>query len=328
MINNYKDLDLSKDGTPKWDSLLGVILGVLRDKKKRDISAITEEVIAQLQIPEEMQNRKYVSGVNVIENKVRFALSALKRGGLLKSPERGNYEITEKGIDAYKEKGDDISKDSLSFSSDSTASENIEDTSEESSDLKLNISDISDWVEQHEDAVHDELLHKLLPGGGDDTQKPRAKSNAFEYIVAKLMEKMGLQGEKGKVRVTKQSGDGGVDIEITRDSLGMQKIYVQAKDYDPQKSPIGRNTMSDFVTVITDGHAQGIFVTTASYSKDARKIAKRHNIVLIDGDKLLDLMIEHGVGVKETGSFTLHKVDDMFLKQTFEEANGDSNDDQ
>lgn len=137
-----------------------------------------------------------------------------------------------------------------------------------------------------------------------------------------------MQGEKGKVKVTKQSGDGGVDIKITRDSLGMQKVYVQVKDYDPKKSTIGRNTMSDFVTVITDGHAQGIFVTTAGYSKEARKIAKRHNIILIDGDKLLELMIKYGVGVKETGSFTLHKVDDLFLKQISEEANGASNDDQ
>lgn len=317
MINNYKDLDLSKDGTPKWNSLLGVVLGVLEKKKKGSINDITEEVIAQLKIPEEMQNAKYVSGVNVIENKVRFALSALKRGGLLESLGRGVYGITKKGSKVYKEKGVDISKDSLT----SDNPDMLEDDSNalEEGTSPLNTSDISAWVEKHEEEVHDELLNRLLPGK-EDSQKARDKSAAFEYIVARLVERMGLQGENGKVSVTKKSGDGGVDIEITRDSLGMQKIYVQTKDYDPS-STIGRNSMSDFVTVINDGHAQGIFVTTASYSKEARKIAKRHNIALIDGDKLLELMIEHGIGVKETQSFTLHKVDDLFLKQIFEEAN-------
>lgn len=174
--------------------------------------------------------------------------------------------------------------------------------------------------ENHEEAVLDKFLEKILPGK-DESKKRRAKSDMFEYLVAKLMKKMDIQGENGTITVTEKSKDGGVDIVITRDSLGMQKVYVQAKDYDPNKSPIGRDKMSDFVTVLNDGYAQEIYVTTTGYSKEARKIAHRHNIVLIDGDKLLELMTKFGVGIEVAQTFILHEVDDLFLDQMLKEEN-------
>lgn len=320
MIDSYLDLALSKDGTPKWDSLLGVTLGVLKDGKVRNITDIKKEVIAQLHIPTEMQNYEYSSGVNVIENKVRFALSELKRGGLLSSPERGTYQITQDGVKLYDEQRDDISKNSLSGND----SDSSVDFAEPQLSTKINVSDVSEWVENHEEAVLDKFLEKILPGKADQKTR-RAKSDMFEHLVAKLMEKMGIQGKNGSVTVTPKSKDGGVDIKITRDSLGMQKVYVQVKDYDPNnksnKGTISRHQMSDFVTVLNDDHAQGIYVTTSSYSQKAKDLAHRHNIVLIDGDKLLELMTEFGVGIKETQTFTLHEVDDLFLDQLFKEEN-------
>ena len=121
----------------------------------------------------------------------------------------------------------------------------------------------------------------------------------FENLVVKLLHAMGYGGfRKESGKATGGSHDGGIDGFINQDKLGLDIIYLQAKRYDG--SSIGERAIRDFVGALAAKHAQkGIFITTASYSKSAREYVKKvpHKVILIDGDDLVNYMIENNVGV-------------------------------
>jgi restriction system protein len=112
------------------------------------------------------------------------------------------------------------------------------------------------------------------------------------------------------------SGDGGVDGVINQDALGLDQIYVQAKRYG--EGTIGRPQIQAFVGALAGKHAsRGIFITTSSFSRDARDYAenlKDTRVILIDGDDLTRLMIRHKVGVTVMKTFEIPEVDENFFE--------------
>ena len=107
-----------------------------------------------------------------------------------------------------------------------------------------------------------------------------------------------------------KSHDGGIDGTIKEDKLGLDIIYLQAKRYD--SNPIGSQAIRNFVGALAEKKAQkGIFITTTSYTKAAKKCARDvpQKVILIDGNKLVDLMIENNVGVSKDTTFEIKKID-------------------
>lgn len=132
-----------------------------------------------------------------------------------------------------------------------------------------------------------------------------------------LLVKMGY-GNPTLSRVTQAIGDGGIDGIVTSDRLGFDKVYVQAKLYSPDCS-ISEGVMRDFIGAIDNQEAngRGVFITTSKFTKGAAEKAlgsKHHKIMLIDGDKLSELMIEFGVGVSTTNTFTVKELDSAFYE--------------
>jgi restriction system protein len=138
----------------------------------------------------------------------------------------------------------------------------------------------------------------------------------FEQLVIDLLVKMGYGGSrKEAARVTKASGDEGIDGIINEDRLGLGVIYVQAKRWQAE---VGRKEIQSFVGALAGKKAEkGIFITTSGFNKNAREYVKEvhQKVILINGERLADLMIEHEIGVSISQAYKIKKVDSDYFDQ-------------
>jgi restriction system protein len=123
----------------------------------------------------------------------------------------------------------------------------------------------------------------------------------FERLVLDVLVKIGYGGSRANAAEhLGKSGDEGVDGRINQDPLGLDQILVQAKRYKPD-SPIDRKTIQAFVGSMTgQGVTKGVFITTSTFNDNAREFVLRGahtKVVLLDGSELLDLMLQHHIGV-------------------------------
>jgi restriction system protein len=138
----------------------------------------------------------------------------------------------------------------------------------------------------------------------------------FEQLIVDLLLAMGYGGGDRAMgdRIGK-SGDGGIDGVINEDKLGLDAVYVQAKRYAPD-AKVGRPALQAFVGSLTgEGANKGVFVTTSDFSREARDYLNRvqHRIVLINGELLARLMIQHEVGVRARKTYVVRSVDEDYF---------------
>lgn len=136
----------------------------------------------------------------------------------------------------------------------------------------------------------------------------------FEQLVVDLLLKMGY-GENGLGKRKGKSGDGGIDGEILQDRLGLDRIYIQAKRYSD--NPIGRPAVQQFVGAL-ENITKGVFITTSTFTNEAKDYAAKQqqkSLVLIDGVKLANLMIDYGVGVQEMTAYKTYKIDQNYFSE-------------
>jgi restriction system protein len=138
----------------------------------------------------------------------------------------------------------------------------------------------------------------------------------FEQIVLDLLVAMGYGGSrKEAAAVTQKTGDAGIDGVINEDRLGLDVIYIQAKRW---KANVGRPEIQSFVGALAGKKAsKGIFITTSEFHDNAIDYAAGlHNkIILIDGRRLAELMIEHGIGVAEEHAYSVKKIDSDYFEE-------------
>jgi len=162
------------------------------------------------------------------------------------------------------------------------------------------------------------ILHQALKA--DLLQRMLAQSPAFfEHAIVDLLVAMGYGGShEDAARRLGKTGDGGIDGVIDEDRLGLDRIYVQAKRYAPHVG-VGRPDVQAFVgSLVGFGATKGVFVTTSNFSAPAADFVRHlpQRIVLIDGDRFADLMIEHGVGFRVARTVEVKRLDeDFFLEE-------------
>lgn len=143
------------------------------------------------------------------------------------------------------------------------------------------------------------------------------KSNSpafFENLVIDLLVKMGYGGSREDAQAVGRSGDGGIDGIINQDRLGLDVVYVQAKRW---QGNVGSPQIAGFAGALAGkGANKGIFITTSNFTKDARDyVAQGFKIILIDGERLAQLMIDHNVGVSTMKNYEIKRVDsDYFIE--------------
>jgi restriction system protein len=139
----------------------------------------------------------------------------------------------------------------------------------------------------------------------------------FEQLVLDLLVAMGYGGSReDAAKVTKASNDEGIDGVINEDRLGLDVVYIQAKRW---KSTVGRVEIQNFVGALAGQKAlKGVFITTSDFADTAISYAKGLNqkVVLIDGERLAELMIEHDIGVALWQAYTLKRIDSDYFEES------------
>lgn len=137
----------------------------------------------------------------------------------------------------------------------------------------------------------------------------------FERLVVDLLVKMGYGGNRRDAgRAIGQSGDEGIDGIINEDKLGLDVIYVQAKKW---ASTVGRPEIQKFAGALQGQRAKkGVFITTGTFSREAKEYASLidSKIILIDGEHLAALMFDFNVGVSQTGTYELKRLDSDYFE--------------
>ena len=164
--------------------------------------------------------------------------------------------------------------------------------------------DIEDIYQQIREKVTEDLLQEI-----------KANSPAFfENLVIDLLVKMGYGGSREDAQTVGRSGDGGIDGIINQDRLGLDVVYVQAKRW---QNNVGAPEIAGFAGALAgQGANKGIFITTSDFTKAAKDYdAAGFKIILIDGKRLAQLMIDHNVGVSTAKTYEIKRVDsDYFIE--------------
>jgi restriction system protein len=292
---------------PSYEKMMLPVLKTLGDKKEHRLSEVIENIIKEFKLTEKDQKELLPSGTEpILGNRVRWARLYLDKAGLLESTQRGAYKITEKGLRVLKEKPSEINvaylKQFPDFMEFKEPKEGKNDTVEKKSDDSLNPMEM---LESSYQRIKNELAADLMQ------EIKKATANFFENTIVELVVKMGYGGSrKDAGQAIGKSGDEGIDGIIKEDRLGLDAIYLQAKKWE---GTVGRPEIHKFVGALKGQAAnKGIFITTSTFSKEAMEYAARIDspkIVLIDGKKLAELMIEHNVGVSEVTNYEIKKID-------------------
>lgn len=136
----------------------------------------------------------------------------------------------------------------------------------------------------------------------------------FEELVLDLLHALGYGSSSADLQRVGASGDGGIDGIISLDKLGFEKVYVQAKRW---QGSVGRPEVQGFFGALAGRRAKkGVFITTSTFTRDALSFGEQvsDNVVLIDGVRLTQLMIDHGVGVSHYRVIHLPRVDGDYFE--------------
>ena len=239
----------------------------------------------------------------------------MKQAKLLTSPKRGYMRITDRGLSVLAENPPAVNvkylerfEEFLQFKArkrtkgDDKGSGDTEVTPSEQTPLEA--------LEAAYEAMRGDLAAELLE------QIKNSPPSLFERLVVELLVKMGYGGSrKDAGQAIGRTGDEGIDGIIKEDRLGLDIIYIQAKRWD---STVGRPEIQKFAGALQGQRARkGVFITTSSFSKDARDFTSLIDtkIVLIDGEELAQLLIDHNVAVTPVRSYEVKRVDSDYFAE-------------
>lgn len=250
-----------------------------------------------------------------VSDRLNWVRQYLRRALMIEMPERGVYRITQRGKDYLSTHTDLRKKDLMqyeefaSYAIGTTPSNQVTDSTNKSESVDLTPTE---QLEQAYHSIVDDLAADLL-------QKTLEQSPSFfEHLVVDLLVKMGYGGSfANSAHVTQYAHDDGIDGIIYEDKLGLDKIYIQAKRYKIDNT-IGKPQIQQFSGALDEQKAtKGVFITTSTYSKEARTYVEKLNkkIVLIDGQELARYMIEYNVGVSTKQVYEVKRIDSDYFEE-------------
>lgn len=300
---------------PDFQSIMLPLLETAGDGNERSMADFRDALAGVFGLSAEEREELLPSGTQpVFTNRVAWACVYLQRAGLLERPRRGRYRITERGSSVLKEKPGKIDIKYLQQFPEFIKFREIKKQEKGKPDGNDEEEKVTSPEETLESA-YQELKHNLAT---DIVQTLKdCSSQFFERLVIDVLLEIGYGGSKKEAgEAIGRAGDEGIDGIIKEDKLGLDIIYIQAKRWD---STVGRPEIQKFAGALQGQRARkGIFITTADFSKDATEYVNNidSKIILIDGRRLAELMIEHNVGVSTVASYQIKKIDsDYFIEE-------------
>lgn len=303
---------------PKFHQLFTPALAVLDAGGPKPARTVIGEVADQLGLSPEQRNQKIPSGQRRLDNRVTWALSYLFQAGAVTKPARGVFEITDRGRELLRAYPDGFGVDQLRVYEEFLAFQarsrgtaepgtHPQDAVRADSEGQTPLEKVSAAVEQIDAEVAAELVQRLHA----------APPEFLEKAVLRLLVAMGYGGSDEAAEHLGGPGDGGFDGVINQDQLGIGRVYIQAKRYAPDNI-VGRPAVQGFVGALHHaGAAGGVMITTSRFSPDAVDFARSitPRVVLIDGNRLGQLMVTHGIGVQERQTFRVVETDEDFFDE-------------
>ncbi len=264
-------------------------------------------------LTEEEMNAWYPSGNGeIFLDRITWALSYLFIAGLVEKPKRGDYKISDKGLEMLSTCSDiEINEFVKTIVNSRTLKKNLkskEEIVQSSENINNNertpIEKLDDSYNNIKQSISSEILTTIL------SKKPYE----FERLVIKLLQAMGYGGEiKNAGIVTRLTNDGGIDGIIKEDILGFNHISIQAKRYALNNN-VGRNEVQSFVGAVAGTPSKkGVFITTSDYTKGAVNYIESLNgsptIILINGQQLTEYIYDCGLGLQTERTLKIMKMD-------------------
>lgn len=299
---------------PTYEKFMFPVLKTLSDGQIKSKKEIAAAMIEHFHFNEaDLSETLPSQSQSTYLNRMSWAITYLKKAGLLISPSRACFQITDEGrkivehniinLDSkYLRKYESFNE----FQNLSHKQDKINRLENEPQNPATPLENIIDNYELIKKDVCDEILTKIL----------EQSSDFFEQLVVDLIVAMGYGGSiEDAGKATKRTGDEGVDGIIKQDKLGLDNIYLQAKRWQ-KGNIVGRPEIHKFVGALAgQGARKGIFITTSSFSKEALAYNPRNetSIILIDGQKLVDLMYEYNIGVTVEKRFEIKRLDSDYF---------------
>lgn len=299
---------------PDFQSLFLPVLQVASDGNEHSLTETIETIAQQLGLTEADRNEMLPSGKQrKLDNRVSWARTYLQKALLLSNTGRSRFCIAERGRRVLKENPSRINvkylrqfpefvafytqanKDGRNEENNHTTQEILEKTSQTPQEI----------LEASYQSLRQTLAQELLE------RIKKSPPKFFENLVVDLLVAMGYGGSrKDAGQAVGQVGDGGIDGIIKEDKLGLDAIYLQAKRWE---GTVGSPDVQGFAGALIGKKARkGVFITTSIFSQQAKNFAsgtENLKIILIDGEQLAQLMIDHDIGVTEESRYIVKKVD-------------------
>jgi restriction system protein len=299
---------------PDFQSLMLPMIRIAADGKEHPLGEAREVLSKQFRLADADLEELLPSGrQSKFSNRVAWAKSYLQQAGLLVSPRRGHFQISQRGVELLKSPPERIDikflenyPEFVAFRTRETVTENLREAEPTASAVE---------TETPEEAL--EAAHVRMRAGLASELLPRVKAGSpqfFERLVVEVLLAMGYGGSrKDAGQAIGRSGDEGIDGVISEDRLGLDIVYLQAKKWE---GTVGRPEIQRFVGALHGKRAKkGVFITTGSFSSEAVSYVDHIDpkIVLIDGRRLAELMIDFDVGVNTAATYHLKRVDSDYF---------------
>ena len=302
---------------PKYEEIMLPFLKYLADGKEHGLSETHDALAEQFKLNDDELRELLPSGRQpVFRNRVGWARTYLKKAGLVTSPKRAHFRISDNGLSLLKENPNEITSKFLTRYDDFVEFQSIKkDKKDNGSLLQPHLVDNADQTPEESLEYAYQKLHSELSKEVLDIVKSCSPA-FFEKIVIDLLITMGYGGSrKDAGQAMGKSGDGGIDGIINEDKLGLDVIYLQAKRWD---NAVPVKEIRDFTGALASKKAKkGIFITTSSFPNSVYEFVGQveYKIILIDGERLANLMIEHSIGLSTVNTYHVKTIDSDYFEE-------------
>jgi restriction system protein len=300
-----------KSEIPPYEYYMKPILEVLAGGQTVNTNELLRDVAKKCKFSEDDINIKYpTNDKSIIFDRAHWAKTYLQKAGLVEYPERGKVRITQRGAEALKQvKPINVSYLAL-FDEFKLFKTRTKKTNSEPEIDKKDIGTPEELIAQGSEKLKEVLIDEI------HNKLKTCSPTFFENLVVDLLLAMGYGGSlKDAGKALGRTGDGGVDGVIKEDKLGLDVVYIQAKRWE---GTVGRPVVQAFAGSLQGYKAnKGVLITTSQFSADAIDYVKsiHTRIVLIDGDLLAELMMEHNVGTQTVIKYEIKKIDEDYFEE-------------
>jgi restriction system protein len=297
---------------PNYQTCMLPFLKFLGDGQEHSLQESEEALASHFSLTSQERAKLLPSGQQgIFKNRVGWARTYLRKAGLITSPKRAIFKITERGLAVLANPPTKIDPKYLEQWPEFVEFQNAAKSSDipaQSTELNSEKTTPEEAIELAYQGLREELAQELL------SRVLACSPSFFEQLVVELLVAMGYGGSRRDAgQRIGQTGDGGIDGIIKEDRLGLDTIFIQAKRW---QGSVGRPEIQKFVGALQGQRARkGVFITTSNYTAEALQYVSLIDIkvVLIDGKRLSELMIDFNVGCAVATSYEVKRVDSDYF---------------